>query len=168
MTLEMQSPRVGLGARLARGLLVVMLVAAMVSCGGDDEPSASEDNPPAAEQEQEQEEEGEGTLSIDGQEANDHGTEDVVGATEVELEADDFYFEPTVLTGEAGQEVTVTVTNEGESPHNFSISDQNIDEDLDPGDNAEVTVAFPRSGTLVFFCSFHQSNGMLGGLEATS
>ena len=157
-----------LAVRLAHALLVVMLVGAMVACGGDDEPADNGDNAPAAEQEQEGQEEAEGTLTIDGQEANSHGEEDVTGATEVELEADDFYFEPTLLTGEAGQEVTVTVTNEGESPHNFSITDQDIDENIDPGDSAEVTVTFPDSGTLVFFCSFHQNSGMLGGLEVGS
>ena len=154
-----------LAVRLAHALLVVMLVGAMVACGGDDEPADNADNAPAAEQEQEGQEEAEGTLTIDGQEANSHGEEDVTGASEVELEADDFYFEPTLLAGEAGQEVTITIENEGESPHNFSITDQDIDEDIEPGDDVEVTVTFPDSGTLVYFCAFHQGNGMLGGLE---
>lgn len=152
-----------------RGLLVLTLVMAMVACGGDDEPAPAE-NPPAAESEQEEdgqpeEEEGGGTITIDGQEANAHGEQDVSGASTLDLEADDFYFEPTVLTGEAGQELTLHIANEGDSPHHFSITDQDIDEDVDPGQDVEVTVTFPDSGTLVFFCSLHQSGGMLGALE---
>jgi plastocyanin len=152
--------------RAAHVFLVMALLVVMAACGGDDEPSAPADNAPAEEQADDGGDAG--TITVGDQEANDHGTEDVSGATEVELEADDFYFEPTVLTGEAGQELTVTVANEGDTPHNFSITDQDIDENLDPGDEVEVSVTFPDSGTLVFFCSFHQSGGMLGGLEVGS
>jgi plastocyanin len=163
---EASTVRAGWPTRLVHLFVVAMLVFSMVACGGDDEPSGSTgDNGAAAEQEEEADA---GTVTIGDQEANDHGSEDVSGKTEVELEADDFYFEPTVLTGEAGQEVTLTVANEGDSPHNFSITDQDIDENLDPGDEVEVSVTFPDSGTLVFFCAFHQNNGMLGGLEVGS
>jgi plastocyanin len=165
MSLTQSETPTSIVGRFARVLLVPALVLAMAACG-DDEPAPAE-NPPAAEQPEEEEEEG-GTVTVGDQEATDHGTEDVGGASEVELEADDFYFEPTVLTGEAGQEVTLTITNEGDAPHNFSITDQDIDENLDPGDETEVTVTFPDSGTVVFFCSFHQGNGMLGGLEVSS
>ena len=152
----------GLRARSILGaLLIVALVMTMVAC--DDDKQAPATNPPQSEPANE-----EGTIEINGQNANDHGEEDVTGAANVELEADDFYFEPTVLTGEALQEVTIHVTNEGDSTHNFSIDLAEIDEDLEPGEDVEVTVAFPETGTLVYFCAFHQSNGMLGGMEVTS
>ena len=152
----------GLQARsILRALLIVTLVMAMVACDPDERAPA--DDPPQSEPANE-----EGTITINGQDANDHGEEDVTGAASVELEADDFYFEPTVLTGEALQEVTIHVTNEGDATHNFSIDLAQIDEDLEPGEDVEVTVAFPEVGTLVYFCSFHQSSGMLGGLEVTS
>jgi plastocyanin len=152
---------------IVRGLLIALLVVAMVACGGDDEPAA-EDAPATEAQQAPEEEGGKGAITIDGQEANDHGEEDVTGVATVEMEADDFYFEPTILTGDAGQKVTLHVTNEGDSPHNFSITDQDIDENLDPGDDVDVKVTFPESGTVVFFCSFHQGGGMLGALEVAS
>jgi plastocyanin len=107
-----------------------------------------------------------GTATIAGQEATSHGSEDVTGTDEVELELDDFYFEPTVLEGEAGQTLTVSMFNEGDAAHTFTIDELQIDEELQPGDEgvtAEVT--FPDSGALVFYCRFHVGGGMLGGLS---
>jgi plastocyanin len=107
-----------------------------------------------------------GTVSIAGQEATNRGSKDVAGVGEVELELDDFYFSPTVLEGEAGQTLTVTMHNEGDAPHTFTVDDVDVDQELQPGDegvSAEVT--FPDSGALVFYCRFHRDGGMLGALS---
>jgi plastocyanin len=108
-----------------------------------------------------------GTITIAGQKANDHGTKDVSGASSVEVEQDNFYFNPTILKGTAGQKVTLDLSNEGSALHNFSITDQGIDQDVQSGKKAEVTVSFPQSGTLVFFCKYHQTLGMVGALEVS-
>jgi plastocyanin len=112
-------------------------------------------------------EEGGETITIAGQKANDHGMKDVSGESSVELEQDNFYFEPTVLEGTPGQKLTIELSNEGSALHNFSIPDQSIDQDVQPDAKGEVTVTFPNSGTLVFFCKYHQSQGMVGALEAS-
>jgi plastocyanin len=112
-------------------------------------------------------EEGGGTITIAGQKANDHGMRDVSGESSVELEQDNFYFEPTVLEGTPGQKLTIELSNEGSALHNFSIPDQSIDQDVQPDAKGEVTVTFPDSGTVVFFCKYHQSQGMVGALEAS-
>ena len=106
-----------------------------------------------------------GTITVGGESANDHGTKDVSGESELDLELDDFYFEPTVLSGTAGQKVTIGLENEGAVEHNFSLSDQAIDQDVEAGEKAQVTVTFPDSGTLVFFCKYHESMGMRGALQ---
>ena len=158
----------GLFERLAVlkiAFLVMAVVLVMAACGGDDEPNTSASNGGASKTEAEQEG---GTIQIDGQSANNHGEADVAGESEVDLEQDDFYFDPTVLKGEAGQKITIHIENEGDSTHNFSITDQKIDEDVDSGGDADVEVTFPDSGTLVYFCKFHQGQGMLGGLEVSS
>jgi plastocyanin len=108
-----------------------------------------------------------GTTTIAGQKANDHGTKEVSGESSVELEQDNFYFEPTVLKGTPGQKLTIELSNEGSALHNFSIPDQSIDQDVQPDTKGEVTVTFPDSGTLVFFCKYHQSQGMVGALEVS-
>jgi plastocyanin len=74
-----------------------------------------------------------------------------------------FYFEPTLLTGTAGQTVTIELENEGDAEHNFSLPDQAVDQDVESGQKAQVEVTFPDSGTLVFFCKYHQNMGMRGG-----
>ncbi|HXF71927.1 MAG TPA: cupredoxin domain-containing protein [Actinomycetota bacterium] len=122
--------------------------------GGGSSPSAAGGSSPSG-----------GALTIGGEEANDHGSRDVSGETEVRLEADDFYFEPTVLEGSAGQQLTIEVENEGNATHTFTIDEQGIDEELSPGGSATVTVTFPDSGQVVFYCRFHRTQGMLGALE---
>jgi plastocyanin len=107
-----------------------------------------------------------GTVTIAGEDATSHGSEDVSGTGELELELDDFYFEPTVLEGEAGQALTVNLFNEGDAPHTFTIDELQIDEELQPGDEGVTAdVTFPESGALVFYCRFHAGQGMRGGLS---
>jgi plastocyanin len=36
----------------------------------------------------------------------------------------------------------------------------------DAARRAEVSVTFPQSGTVTFFCEYHRASGMLGGLQA--
>lgn len=122
--------------------ILVAAGALLVACGGD-----------------------EGTTTIDGRQVNDHGTEEVAGEASIGFEIDDFYFEPTVLEGEAGQTLTLEAFNEGDATHNLTIADQGIDVDVEAGGEAEIEVTFPESGTLVFECRYHAGQGMIGALE---
>src|SRR6266498_4051770 len=45
-----------------------------------------------------------GKITLGSDQANNKGTKDVTGRDEIEVELDDFYFEPTVYTGTAGQQ----------------------------------------------------------------
>jgi len=108
-----------------------------------------------------------GQITINGDKANDHGSADVSGKGDTDLETDDFYFNPTTLTGTAGQTLKIEVKNEGSAEHNFSIDDQNIDQDIEAGENAEVTVTFPDSGVLEFYCKYHKTSGMVGQLSTS-
>jgi len=136
-------------------LLLAALAFALAACGDDDSDSGeSESDDEAA------------TIEIDGETANYEGTEALTGAS-IEFEEDDFYFEPTVLTGDAGQKVTLEITNEGDSAHNLTIDDQNVDEDTEPGDTASVDVEIPESGVVQFYCAFHTAQDMRGALAVT-
>jgi plastocyanin len=105
---------------------------------------------------------GGGEKTIAGVRANDHGSKNVSGEAEVEL--DDFYFEPTVLRGKPGSQVKLELRNEGSTEHNFSIDSQSIDQDVEGGEDAKVTVTFPKSGQLSFYCKYHKDMGMAGAL----
>jgi len=108
------------------------------------------------------------TTTIAGQQTESHGTKDVSGETgKVEIELYDNYFEPTVLKGKPGQKVELELKNEGNNPHTLTISDQMVDQEIQPGDEAETEVTFPQSGQLEFVCKFHQSKGMVGVLQTS-
>jgi plastocyanin len=90
---------------------------------------------------------------------------DVSGMTSVDVVMRDDVFAPSVLRGAPGQAITIDLDNAGAREHNFSLEDQDVDTDVEPGGKATVTVTFPRSGTLEFVCEYHESQGMTGSLE---
>jgi plastocyanin len=108
--------------------------------------------------------EGGGQINAAGVQANDHGSKSASGETKVEL--DDYYFEPTVLKGSPGQKVTLELENEGSAEHTFTVDAQGVDQELQPGDEAKVTVTIPKSGAISFYCKFHKDEGMAGALVA--
>ena len=110
---------------------------------------------------------GGGRKTIAGVQANDHGAKAVADKGKTEVELDDFYFKPTVLTGKAGEKVVLELKNEGQTEHSFTIASQGIDKVIEPGHQAEVTVKIPQSGAVSFYCKFHKSSGMAGALAVT-
>jgi YVTN family beta-propeller protein len=97
---------------------------------------------------------------------SDHGTKDVKGQTELDLEADDYYFAPTFLQGAPGQTLTLEIENESGTLHNISIPDQHIDTDIPPKGKVKVDVTIPPSGAVHFWGKFHTALGMNGELLA--
>ena len=97
---------------------------------------------------------------------SDHGTKDVTGQAEMDLEADDYYFAPTFLRGKPGQKLTLEVENESGTLHNFSIPEQHLDQDIPPKGTVRIDVTIPPSGVVHFFCKFHTALGMNGELLA--
>jgi plastocyanin len=134
----------------------LVLLLAVAACGGYGDSKGKES--------------GEGTATtIGGVETESHGTKDVSGETgKVEIEMDDNYFEPTVLKGTPGQQVTLELKNEGEAAHTFTVTEQSVDQEVQPGEEAEADVTFPQSGELTFICQFHKSSGMVGELVPSS
>jgi plastocyanin len=108
-----------------------------------------------------------GQKTIAGVMANDHGTKTASSSGKTEVELDDYYFEPTVIEGKAGQKVKLEVKNEGKVDHSFTVASEKIDKTLSPGDEADVTVTIPKSGVVSFYCKFHKSMGMAGALAVT-
>jgi plastocyanin len=98
----------------------------------------------------------------------DHGTKDIGTATTVAVEMDDTYFDPTFIKAKPGATVTVNLSNEGQMPHTFTIDDHGVDQEVDPGKKATVTVTMPPSGDLVFYCRFHRDSGMQGAFSVST
>ena len=135
--------------------LTVSIVALLFAgCGDNDDETTSAASEEAS------------TVDVDGQPANYEGAGAVTGGP-VELEEDDYYFEPTVLTGDPGQRVTFEITNDSDEEHNITIEDQGIDEDTDPGESTTVKAEIPDSGLTPFYCSYHEAQNMRGALAVT-
>ena|SRR5439155_25340111 len=86
----------------------------------------------------------------------------------VSLEQDDFYFQPTTLSGEAGKPLQVALKNEGQASHTFTIDSLSIDQTVKPDETMTITVTPKAGGDLPFYCRFHKaSNGMQGTITVS-
>jgi plastocyanin len=104
---------------------------------------------------------GEAPVSLPGT-VNDHGSGDVGDSGTLDLELDDEYFAPTFVNASAGATIEVTLENEGDQPHTFTIDGTDVDEQVAPGASATVEVTMPDSGSLRYYCRFHVASGMQG------
>ena len=119
---------------------------------------------------------GDKLMLADGQHvANYLGEEDVTGRSEVTLKVSTtsrkgLVFSPTVLIGSPGQSITLTIQNpDGKgtenSQHNFNIDELGISQlEVPYGDAQTVSVEFPTSGGLRFYCAYHARFGQQGEL----
>ncbi|HEV8681659.1 MAG TPA: plastocyanin/azurin family copper-binding protein [Actinomycetota bacterium] len=84
------------------------------------------------------------------------------------------YFEPSILIGSPGQEITVRVTNWGFVPHTFTVMElgvdawiQSADAPGEPGETKTFKVTFPEApGLYLIHCRPHDTGGMTGALVA--
>jgi plastocyanin len=129
-------------------LVAIPALVASVACGGDDDDEGG----------------GEGRVTrLGDQPVNDHGTRDVTGGADLEINAGDFYFEPTFVRGTPGQKLRLRIENRGEVIHNFSLAG-GLDEDVRAGEALEAELTFPEGGVVLFLCKYHQGQGMVGEL----
>jgi plastocyanin len=134
--------------------MAAALAIVAAGCGDDDDSDTST-------------EAGAPPVSLEGR-VNDHGTSDLGSSTDLDLELDDSYFAPTYVTAKPGSTVTVTLENEGDSAHTFTIDGTSVDEQVQPGATATVEVELPDDGTLAYYCRFHVSGGMQGAFVVSS
>jgi cytochrome c oxidase subunit 2 len=109
-------------------LAVLLVTAALVvgACGGDDDDSGSN---------------GGGSGGGEGQ--------------SIELTAANFSFDPATIEAEPGQEVTVTLVNDDDAEHSFTVTDLDVEVEAEGGESADVTFTAPDSGSVEFHCKYH-------------
>ena len=98
---------------------------------------------------------------------NVEGTKNVSkkSAATVATELDNFYFSPTFVKAKKGETITFELENESTAPHTFTSDALGVDEQVSPGDSAEVEITVPTTGkAFLFYCRFHQSSGMQGAV----
>jgi plastocyanin len=155
-----------------RKLLIAMTAIAFVaaSCGDDDDdqgtaaPSATEGTAVGTETSvassaSEGTSGGSAPVALEGT-VNNEGTAEV--SDEVDVEMDDYYFEPTFLKASPGATIQVKLENEGDDNHTFTIDALGIDQEVAPGESATVDVTLPQEGAVRFYCRFHGGQGMQG------
>lgn len=73
----------------------------------------------------------------------------------VEVVAGDQFFEPAVLELRSGAELTLEVTNTGDTPHDFSIEELDLNTGtIEPGEVATATLTVPDKA-IEYVCSYH-------------
>jgi uncharacterized cupredoxin-like copper-binding protein len=132
------------------GLVAALAVAAslgLAACGGDDD----DDGDTAAT-----------TTETTGAAGAAGGSGETVDVTMT-----DFTFDPSDPTVKPG-EVTFDITNDGETLHNLELEgptgEEELPEDLQPGDKDELTVDLSEPGKYRFYCPVgnHEDLGMVG------
>jgi plastocyanin len=75
----------------------------------------------------------------------------------------DTFFDPTCLAVSSTQ--AMTLTNAGNALHNFSMPEQGVDIDVEPGEDEETDTFEDlgvEAGTYRFACKYHEAQGMVG------
>lgn len=86
----------------------------------------------------------------------------VTPATSIQMK--DFAFEPACAGVSEG--ATITVTNEGEAIHSFTVKGTSVNQNIEAGQSAQVDLTGIAPGTYSVVCSYHPQ--MTGALKITS
>ncbi len=87
----------------------------------------------------------------------------------VTLIAEDIVWYPPLIEVQVGQEIQLTIRNNGALDHNFVSDDLGINEMLSPGESQTLSFVLTEVGSLIFICSIpgHEEAGMAGEIVVT-
>jgi plastocyanin len=148
--------------RPKRGLGLILWVLVATSCAGQEGEATN-----GTEVAEEVSAEVEQFLSeqVPGGSFSDRGQAMVSGESTVTITLEEFSFKPTILVGEAGQELEVLLVNAGVGPHTFTVDDQGVHVALRREQNGQTTVTIPSGDAPIpVYCRFHRDQGMVGAL----
>ena len=88
--------------------------------------------------------------------------EPVHGAADVTVEAVDIDFEPARLAVTAGEPLNVTVTNTGQTLHDFTLEAADVHVNVEPGQTKTTSITIDEPGTYEAECTVagHAEAGM--------
>ena len=87
---------------------------------------------------------------------------DVVRQKAMEVQLNDDYFNPKVITIPNGRTTTLILKNKGTKKHTFTVEKLSIDAEVQPGKEKTVTVKPKKTGTYDLICRYHLQEGMVG------
>ncbi|MDQ0882124.1 cupredoxin domain-containing protein [Peribacillus sp. V2I11] len=80
----------------------------------------------------------------------------------IEVELNDDYFNPKVITIPNGTATTLILKNKGTKEHTFTLEKLGIDVEVQPGTEKNITVKPKQPGTYELICRYHFKEGMVG------
>ena len=80
----------------------------------------------------------------------------------IEVELNDDYFNPEVITIPNGTATTLILKNKGTKEHTFTVEKLGIDAEVQPGKEKTITVQPKQPGTYELICRYHFQEGMVG------
>ena len=101
-----------------------------------------------------------GTLSVFA----DSGvlTQPIESVKAIEVQLNDNYFNPEVITIPNGRTTTLILNNKGQKEHTFTVEKLGIDAEVQPGKEKTITVKPNKPGTYELICRYHSQEGMVG------
>ena len=106
--------------------------------------------------------------AVAGGDHGDHAAQEAVvepvdGAPQVTVTAVDIDFQPETLELRAGEPVNVTVINDGEALHDFTVEEAGLHVNVDPGQSVTTGLTIDDPGTYRAVCTVpgHEDAGMV-------
>jgi hypothetical protein len=106
------------------------------------------------------------TVLVNGRRAVNYGTENDRGVKHTTLGIFPGHFAPTILIGNPGQSLTLTLQSNDVKSHVLVVPSQHIRARVGGDQTKTIHVRFPRSGTALFYDRADRDRGMRGGLRA--
>ena len=97
-----------------------------------------------------------------GHEAESSVHDPVEGAPEVTLTATDIDYAPATLELTAGEPTNVTIVNDGDALHDFTLEVADVHANVEPGESVTTSVTVDEPGTYEALCTVagHAEAGM--------
>ncbi|MEN1936439.1 cupredoxin domain-containing protein [Paenibacillus sp. 102] len=89
-------------------------------------------------------------------------TQPIESVKVIEVELNDDYFNPKVITIPIEGTTTLILKNQGKKEHTFTVEKLRIDAEVQPGKEKNITVKPKKPGTYELICRYHFQKGMDG------
>ncbi|PGB01752.1 cytochrome B [Bacillus toyonensis] len=89
-------------------------------------------------------------------------TQPIEATKVIEVELNDDYFNPNVITIPIEETTTLLLKNKGRNEHTFTVKKLGIDVVVESGKEKNITVKPKNTGTYELICRYHLLKGMEG------
>ena len=89
-------------------------------------------------------------------------TQPIESTKVIEVELNDDYFNPNVITIPIDETTTLLLKNKGKNEHTFTVKKLGIDVIVESGKEKNITIKPKNTGTYELICRYHLLKGMEG------